>query len=183
MVISVAGDGRSRLYRQCGYTPTPVGRYCTLTVTGRKYGLCVTASRTVCFGPPDPGLKKEHDTACKVSASYLASTWPDAVPREILKEGRRVYKVCGFEHEWQLAPQGHVTGRAPIELRLTPSTDELFQPGWAVTWQASAGAALSCDTFLITEDGPTTITGAEHWPLKRIRVQGAEFVRPDLLIR
>jgi len=52
-----------------------------------------------------------------------------------------------------------------------------------VTWRASAGSALSCDTFLLTEDGPRTITATENWPLKRIRIQGAEFVRPDLLIR
>ena len=42
---------------------------------------------------------------------------------------------------------------------------------------------MSCDTFLISEEGPRSITAAENWPLKRIRVQGAEFVRPDLLIR
>ena len=38
--------------------------------------------------------------ACRVSASYLASTWPDAVPREILQAGRRIYTRSQFEHEW-----------------------------------------------------------------------------------
>jgi hypothetical protein len=47
----------------------------------------------------------------------------------------------------------------------------------------AVGAALSCDTFLISEDGPRAITAAETWPLKRIRIQGAEFVRPDVFIR
>ncbi|HXG10856.1 MAG TPA: M24 family metallopeptidase [Gemmataceae bacterium] len=183
LVIGVAADGRSRLYRQFGFTSTPVRKYCVLSATARKYGLCATASRSVCFGPPDPALRKEHDTTCKVSATYLASTWPDAVPREILAAGRRVYLVTGFEHEWLLVPQGHLTGRRPVERTLLPETEELFQPGWAVTWRASAGAALSCDTFLIGDDGPKNITPTEVWPLKRIRIQGAEFVRPDLLIR
>jgi hypothetical protein len=66
---------------------------------------------------------------------------------------------------------------------LTPQTEELFQPDWCVTWNASAGAACSCDTFLITEQGPKIITPTEVWPLKRIRIQGAEFVRPDVLQR
>jgi hypothetical protein len=91
--------------------------------------------------------------------------------------------VSGAEHEWLLCPQGHVTGRAPVELPFTLQTEDLFQPGWAVTWRGSAGVGLSCDTFLITDDGPRTITAAESWPLKRIRITGAEFVRPDLLIR
>jgi hypothetical protein len=64
-----------------------------------------------------------------------------------------------------------------------PQTEDLFQPGWAVAWRGSVGAGLSCDTFLLTEDGPRTITVAESWPLKRIRIQGAEFVRPDVLVR
>jgi hypothetical protein len=35
----------------------------------------------------------------------------------------------------------------------------------------------------LSEEGPRTLTAVESWPLKRIRIQGAEFVRPDVLIR
>jgi Xaa-Pro aminopeptidase len=181
--IGVAADGRSRLYRHFGFTSTPIRHYAVLTASGRKYGLTVTASRAVCFGEIDAQFRQEHNAVCRVSASYLASSWPDAVPREVLLAGRRIYLISGFEHEWQLAPQGHLTGRLPVELGLTPQTEELFQAGWAVTWSASAGAASSCDTFLVTEAGPQVVTPTEVWPLKRIRIQGAEFVRPDVLQR
>jgi hypothetical protein len=183
LVLSVAAENRLRVYRHSGFTAAPIKTYCTLGVTARKYGLCATASRSVCFGQPSPQLKKDHADACKVSATYVASSWPDAVPKQILVTGRRVYLVCGAEHEWLLSPQGHVTGRAPVELPITPHTEDLLQAGWAVTWRGSVGAGVSCDTFLLTEDGPRAITAPENWPLKRIRVQGAEFVRPDLLIR
>ena len=181
--IGVAVDGRSRLYRRFGFTSTALEHYAVLTVTARKYGVYATASRTVCFGELPPQLRQDHNAVCRVSASYLASTWPDAMPREILLAGRRIYLISGFEHEWQLSPQGHLTGRSPVEMALTPQTEELFQPGWSVAWNASAGAALSCDTFLITEEGPKIVTPTEVWPLKRIRIQGAEFVRPDVLQR
>jgi Xaa-Pro aminopeptidase len=181
--VSVAAEGRAREYRRHGYTAMPVERYALLTATGRKYGLCATASRAVSFGELDSEFHKEHNTVCKVGAAYLASTWPDAVPREILLAGRRIYLLSDFEHEWLLAPQGHVTGRAAVELPLLPTTEELFRDSWAVTWSASAGAALSCDTFLLTDQGPKLVTPTEVWPLKRIRVQGADFVRPDILHR
>jgi Xaa-Pro dipeptidase len=181
--VGVAVDGRSRLYRRFGFTSATLGHYAVLTVTARKYGMYVTASRSVCFGELPPEFRQDHNAVCRVSASYLASTWPDAVPREILLAGRRIYLISGFEHEWQLAPQGHLTGRCPIEMSLTPQTEELFQAGWSVTWSASAGAANSCDTFLITDEGPRIVTPTEVWPLKRIRIQGAEFVRPDVLQR
>src|SRR6202035_2959665 len=108
-------DGRSRVYREFGFTSTPIESYAILTATARKYGLCATASRSVSFGALDAQFKAEHSAACKVCATYLASTWPDALPREILGAGRRVYALTGYEHEWRLCPQGHVTGRAPVE--------------------------------------------------------------------
>ena len=111
--IGVAADGRSRLYRRFGFTSTPVEKYAVVTATARKYGLHATASRTVCFGEAPDELKQEVNAVCRVSASYLASTWPDAVPREVLLAGRRIYMLSGFEHEWLLSPQGHVSGRAP----------------------------------------------------------------------
>jgi Xaa-Pro aminopeptidase len=183
VVIGVAADGRSRPYRQFGFTETPIRRSCVLTATARKYGLCATASRALCFGPPDDAFRLENEAVCKISATYVASTWPDAVPREILTAGRRIYQLCGFEHEWLYCPQGHVTGRETVELALTPQTEELFQNHWAVTWRVSVGAACSCDTFLIAEKGPEAVTPTEIWPLSRIRVQGADFFRPYFLQR
>jgi Xaa-Pro aminopeptidase len=183
VLVSVMADGRSRAYRQGEYTSAPIRTHGVLLAVARKYGLYAMASRSVAFGQPEASFRKEHDAACRVSATYTASTWPDAMPRQVLATAQHVYQVSGAEHEWRLCPQGHITGRAPVELALLPQTEELLQAGWAVTWRASVGAALSCDTFLVSEEGPRTLTVSEQWPLKRIRVQGAEFVRPDLLIR
>ena len=183
VAIEVAADGRSRYYRNCGFTPQHIERHCLITVTARKYGLCASTSRAVCFGEPEADVRKEHDAACKVGATYIASTWPDCMPKQILTAGKHVYRLTGFEHEWRQFPQGHVTGRAPVEYNLTPASDELLGEGWAICWHASVGAALSSDTFIISEKGPQLVTPPEAWPLKRIRVQGAEFFRPDLLIR
>jgi hypothetical protein len=183
IMISVAADGRSRPYRQTEFTASAVRSHCVVTAMARKYGLYAMASRSVAFGTPEASFQSEHDAACRVSATYTASSWSDAMPRQILAAAQRVYQLAGADHEWRLSPQGHVTGRAPVELNLTPHTDDLLQADWAVTWRASVGAALSCDTFLLTETGPETVTVPVQWPLKRIRVQGAEFIRPDLLLR
>jgi hypothetical protein len=181
--VGVSADGRSQLYRRHGFTGTEVQKWAVVSATARKYGLTATVSRSVCFGEPPAEVRTAHNAVCKVSTTYLASTWPDAVPREILLAGRRIYLVNGFEHEWMLAPQGWLTGRAAVESPLGPRTEELFQPETVVTWNASAGPAVSCDTFLITDKGPRPITPTEMWPLKRIRVQGNEFIRPDILQR
>jgi Xaa-Pro aminopeptidase len=181
--IGVAAGERSKRYRNYGFTSTPITGYAQMTATARKYGLTATASRALCFGELAAEVRQAQNAVCRVSASYLASTWPEAVPREILTAARRIYMVAGYEHEWALCEQGHVTGRAPVELAITTQTEDIFLPGWAVTWHASADSASSCDTFLVTDKGPKVLTPTETWPLKRIRIQGAEFVRPDVLQR
>ena len=154
-----------------------------MTVTGRKYGLCARASRAVAFGQAPSEFRRDHDNACKVSATYVAGSWPDSVPRQILMTGQRIFQLTGVEPEFYLAPQGHLTGHAPVERTLTLNDEHMLQARWAITWCVSVGASVSCDTFLITEEGPRAVTAPENWPLKRIRIQGAEFVRPDVLIR
>ncbi|MGF1580582.1 MAG: M24 family metallopeptidase [Gemmataceae bacterium] len=183
LVLTALVDGRSSMYRQGGFTPTPVNSYCVLLAAAQKYGLCAMASRTVAFGEIPEHLKREHTAACRVLATYVASTWPAAVPKQILNTARRIYRSCGAEHEWRLSPQGHITGRSLVELPLTPTTEDLLPSHAAITWRASIRSALSCDTFLVNEDGPRTLTIAENWPLKKLRIQGAEFTRPDILLR
>jgi hypothetical protein len=181
--IAVTADSRGRTYRQPAFTSAPIQRNCVLTVAARKYGLCARASRSISFGQADANFRRDHDAACKISATYVAGSWPDSVPRQILLTGQRIYLLTGAEHEYYLAPQGHLTGRAPIELNLTPQHEDVLQAHWAITWCVTVGAAVSCDTFLISDEGPRPITAPENWPLKRIRIQGAEFVRPDILVR
>jgi Xaa-Pro aminopeptidase len=183
VAISLSADGRSRLYRQGGFTAAPIHRYCIISTTVRKYGLHVTASRSVSLGPLDGRLRQENEAVCKINATYVGATWADAVPSAILSAGRRVYEVTGFEHEWRLCTQGFVTGRAPVELTLTPQTSDLLRVGWAISWHASAGAAYSCDTFLVTEKGPEVITPTEAWPLKRVHFHGADILLPAPLER
>jgi Xaa-Pro aminopeptidase len=180
VALGVAADGRSQLYRQGGATEARVRKQCVATLMARRAGLCATASRVMSFGPPEEAFAKEQEAACKITATYIASTWPDALPSQILSAGRRVYQLTGYEHEWRYSPQGHITGRTPVELALAPRTEELFHVGWPITWRASVGAAVSCDTFIITEKGPVCVTATESWPQKRIRVQGAEFLRPSI---
>jgi Xaa-Pro aminopeptidase len=184
VMVEVAADGRSRRYRQPGFTSAQLKQYCVLSVTARRFGLHVTASRTVVFGTPDEALVKEHDAVSKITATYAAGTVPEGNVAELLSAGRRIAKISGFEHDWRLAPSGHLTGHAPVERSFLPHADEILQLGWLVTWQSHIGAACSADTYLVTEKGPKAITGLSHqWPQKRIKLKGDNVIRPELLLR
>lgn len=181
--VCAAVDGRSRLYRQHGFTSMKMEKFVVVTATGKKYGMCATASRTMSFGDPGDAFRASHNAASKVSATYVASSWPDCVPGQILEAGKNVYQLSGVEHEWRELPQGFFTGRRPVEKIITFETGELLKENQAITWQSGSGGAVVTDTCLITKEGPAVITPTETWPLKKIRVQGADFVRPGVLIR
>ena len=181
--VEITADDRSRTYRRPAFTSALINRHCVITATVRQFGLYATASRAVSFGAADANFKKEHDAACKITTSYISSSWPDAIPSAILQAGRRVYQINLYEHEWRASPAGWVTGRAAVEQLLTPQTTENLRPGWALTWRSSVGAAVSCDTFVVTAAGPLMITAPGNWPKKRIRISGANYDRPDILQR
>jgi len=105
------------------------------------------------------------------------------MPRDILTAAQRVYKLNNFEHEWELSPQGYVTGRAPVEVRLDPSTKDELRQNYAVTWGPAVGSAVCQDTLLVTEAGPVAITPTENWGTATIKVAGAEFTCPYILER
>jgi Xaa-Pro aminopeptidase len=183
LAIEIAADGRSRRYRQCGSTSTPVRNYAVMTVVGRKYGLCATSTRSVMFGSPDADFRREFDAASRVMATYVACTWPDALPQQILTTGRHVYQLAGFEHEWRLSTQGHLTGHAPVEQNLMPKTEMLLRADSAITWKASIGAAMLSDTYLISDKGARIMTSPELWPVRTVRFKGTDCTLPDILQR
>jgi hypothetical protein len=181
--ISVAGDGQSRPHRRHWITPNPVHRFAVVAATARKFGLHATAARAFSFGRPPDEFRKEHQTACKLLATYGVSTWPDAGLREILAAGRRVFAVSGYEYEWQLCPQGYLTGRFPVEQTILPDTADRLQAGHCVVWWPTVGAAACAETLIVSPAGPQVVTPTESWPLVSVRVSGAEFVAPLILER
>jgi Xaa-Pro dipeptidase len=183
--IAVAADDRARRYRRHGVTPTVITRMCMLEATASRHGLFVTASRSVCFGEPDERFRAEFDAASRAGVVWLAGSKPGVVPAEVIGLASVMLpRGSDFEHEWKLSPPGIVTGYRPVEAWLTPRTLETFQEGSAVAWQARVGAARLCDTALVGGEGPIDVTPAEEgWPVRRLKLQGAAYDRPDVLIR
>src|SRR5258706_8519861 len=171
-------------YRRLGTSTASVERTCIVQTTVRVGGLHITASRCVSFGPPDDGFLKEFDAACRLTAVQIAGSTVGAKPSDGLLVGQRVLAQLGMEHEWRLAPAGHLTGYIPTELPFTPDdSPEVLMPGWPLVWHGSIGAAACTDTVLVTDSGPKLVTPADLWPLKRLRVSGVLVERPDILVR
>lgn len=181
--ISVSADGRSLQYRRHGFTAVPIERWCAVSATAKKYGLHVTASRTVSFGAAEAPLRQAHQNACKILAALTAASWPDAIVREVFQAARRIYTLVGAEHEWHAAPIGYITGREPAETAVYPDSEAVMQVGWTLVWSPGVGPALTGDTVTVTAQGPQILTRVEAWPVVLIRVSGMELQLPGILER
>lgn len=181
--ISVGADGRTQKYRRHGFTAVPVERWCTVSATARKYGLHVSVTRTVSFGPPDKALVEAHQSACKVLAALIAASWPDTIVGEVFQAARRIYDLVGAEHEWHAAPLGYVLGREPVEAILYPDSQSAMQEGWTLLWSPSVGPALTGEAVVVTAQGPQVLTTVEAWPVVLVRVSGIQVQIAGILER
>lgn len=185
LFVRATADDRARLYRRPTCSGTAIERVCVLEATVMREGLHATASRTVCLEEPDARLREEHELVCRMSVGQLASTRPDGATADAIAAGLAMAHRGGSVHEPRQAAPLLLTGYRPAEAVPIPRGAERFAAGGVVVWQAVIGAGRSCDTFLVDEAGPIPLTPPEPeaWPIKRVRLQGNVFDRPDLLIR
>lgn len=181
--LQVCGDGISNRFRHWTPSSDPVERFCTLSAIGRRDGLFVGVTRTVCFGEIPDDLHAAYQIALMTQATGMYFSQADWPIRETWKRVARIYEKFGHEDEWELAEQAEVIGYQPCEVRVTPSSDFVLRPSMAMFWHPSVGPANIGDTMLIGPKGLEVLTPTEQWPLTKVDVKGAPILRPDILQR
>jgi hypothetical protein len=181
--ISVTADTRGAKYRRAGFGPTPATRSAIIQVTGQRYGLYATCSRTVSFGAPSEDLRLAHDLAMKQAALFQSLTQPGAGIAAVGQIGRQLLANTRFEFDWRLAAPGYGAGRFPAEELRRAGIEELLAAGQAVVWQPRVGPAAVVDTLIVTEGDPVIVTPSEEWPLKRFALRGGPPVDvPEIFV-
>lgn len=182
--LRVAGDDRLARYRQPTFKSAPIRRHATIAVVGRRHGLCAGLTRTVSFGPVDDEFRAAHGVASMVDATCIFFSRAGEPLREVFRRAKRIYEKFGHPDEWTLDYQGHLTGYAPCEGRLTPDAELVLQPEMALRWSPSVGAARSEDTIVVDgRGGYEVVTDAQHWPKVEVVVKGYTMTRPGILER
>ncbi|MBI3464934.1 MAG: M24 family metallopeptidase [Planctomycetes bacterium] len=180
--LYVAGEERCGQFPLPIHKALPIRKRLTIRATGRQYGLCASATRTVFFGQPNAEFLRCHQICCMVDASYIFFSRHDEPASEVLRRAKRIYEKTGSPHEWILAPQGGVTGYSPCEVLAVPDSPFRLRAGMAVAWTPSVGAARSGDTVLIHENGFEFLTPCQEWPVVSLTVKGFELERPTVMV-
>ena len=181
--IQVCADGISNRFRHWAPGNDPVERFCTLSVIGRREGLCAGVTRTVCFGEVPDELAAEYRVAQMTQAIGMFFSQAGWTISETWKRVARIYEKFGHAEEWEFADQSEVIGYQPCEVRVTPNSDFVLRAGMAMFWHPSVGPACIGDTMLIGPNGLEVLTPTEQWPMSKVDVKGSPIFRPDILQR
>lgn len=180
--IQAAGDGRTRIYRHWSYGERPVKKFCVLSAVGRRHGLHCGVTRVVSFGDPPEELWEDFARSSLVHATAMYFSQSGWTLSDVWGRIQRIYEKFGSSDEWRNCEQGEVVGYGPCEAQALPRSEFQLEPGMALHWHPSVGAACSGDTIVVGEQTVERMTGAhEAWPLLVVQVKGSAVNVPDVL--
>ncbi len=183
MALQIMGDGRARNMPRRGFGSEPVDQSCVLQVTGRKFGLHATASRTVFRETPHEVERAKYEAAIRFRLTHLNGMKIGERVVHAINAGNVLLKQSAFEHEWWTSTPVALTGREPSERLFLPTSQDRWTNGWAVLWKERIGTASLVDTYCIVEDNWRAMSPPLEWPIRRAVVQGRSFDVADVLVR
>jgi Xaa-Pro dipeptidase len=181
--LRVASDARLGRFRQPTFKASPIRNRATISVTGRRYGLCTSAARTVTFGAVDSEFRQHHVLATMIDATCIYFSRPGEVISEVFRRAKRIYEKFHHPHEWTLDYQGSLIGYSPREVLLRPDSNLVLEPNMALSWSPSICAARTEDTVIVDSRGYEVLTKMQNWPALDVAVKGYVMTRPAILER
>ena len=182
-VVLIAVDERIERYRHPIPKPKELKRYAMVVTCGRKWGLYVSATRLVHFGPLPDQLARKHQACCDVDAAFILATEPGAAASDIFSGAVDAYACAGFADEWTFHHQGGATGYGTRDYKGTLYDEHIVLENQAFAWNPSITGTKSEDTILATANGPEVLSAAQDWPMVAARWGDTEIQRPDILVR
>jgi Xaa-Pro aminopeptidase len=181
--LRAVADGRGAAYRHWNFGNQPMRRWCSLSATVSRWGLCCAVTRSVVFGSPPEELLAAFQQAGMLEATgtfFSQAGWPLST---VWQKVHRIYEKQGIGDEWQTADQAEVIGFIPSEVQIVPSSDFTLLPRMPIHWHPSVGPAQMGDTILVTDTEFDPVTPATDWPTLFVSVKGKPVHLPDILLR
>ncbi|MGB9856862.1 MAG: M24 family metallopeptidase [Dictyoglomaceae bacterium] len=181
-VILVACDDRIYKYRHPIPTDNIFKKQAMLVIMARRKGLQVAGTRLVHVGPLGEELKKKHRAVVEIDANLIYATRPGVAYKELFNKMKELYNKVGYPNEWEKHHQGGPTGYWTREFINNPYVDDVVLENQPVAWNPSITGTKSEDTILVTSNGFEIVTHTGKWNYIKVKVEGKEIERPDILI-
>jgi len=182
-VLLMAVDERIYRYKHAVARGAELERFGMINLCTRKWGLAVSITRFVHFGPLPAELERGFAVAARVNAELLHASRNGVPASALYQVAERTYAAEGFPGEELKHHQGGAAGYLEREWVATPSGAQVVATPQAFAWNPSCRGGKVEDTVLITESGAAEVlTATPGLPQVETSVGGIEYVSAGVLV-
>jgi Xaa-Pro dipeptidase len=178
-----AVDGRIYKYKHAVPRGARLERYGMLNLCARKWGLIVSLTRFVHFGPLPAELSDRFHAAAQVNAALLDATRVGVKAAELFRVAQSAYTANGFPGEEQFHHQGGPTGYWEREWVATPTGSETVVNNQAFAWNPSIRGGKVEDTTLLHDGNIEILTATPQLPIIEGKANGNVYLAAGVLVK
>jgi len=182
-VYLFAADDRIFKYKHAVARGNRVEKYAMLNLCARKWGLAISITRFVHFGPLPEELEARFRSAAQVNAALLDASRVGATSAELFKVAQAAYEAEGYPGEERFHHQGGPTGYWEREWVATPKGTETVVNNQAFAWNPSIRGGKAEDTVLLRDGSIEWLTATPELPVIHATAGGAEYPAAGVLVR
>jgi antitoxin VapB len=182
-VLLMAVDDRILKYKHALPRGMRLERYGMVNLCSRKWGLVISMTRFVHFGPVPQSLAKGFEASAKVNAALLHATRAGATARQLYAVAKDAYAAAGFPGEEDLHHQGGATGYGEREWVATPNGTEIVVDRQAFAWNPSAKGGKVEDTVVLQNGAIELLTETSKFPVVETVVGGQSYRSAGVLLK
>jgi Xaa-Pro dipeptidase len=182
-VLLMGVDERILRYKHTVAQTRVFQRFGMLNLCARRWGLCVSITRFVHFGPLPLELADAFDVAADVNARLLVATRAGATAAQLFATAAAAYAAHGHAGEEQRHHQGGATGYGEREWVATPEGKERVGDSQAFAWNPSIAGGKAEDTVLLRGGRIELLTATPDLPVVSTEAGGARYESAGVLIQ
>jgi antitoxin VapB len=174
-VLLDAVDDRIRKFRHAVPRDGVLERFGMLNFCARRWGLTISITRYIHFGPMSSELEDKFAVVAQVSARLLAATRAGATADELFHVAQAAYTTLGHPGEETMHHQGGATGYMEREWVARPGGTEQVATPQAFAWNPSLQGAKVEDTVLLRDSAIEVLTETPALPVMVTSFDGLEY--------
>ena len=182
-VLLMAVDDRILKYKHALPRNGRLEQFGMVNLCTRKWGLVVSMTRFVHFGPLPQKLADGFEAAAKVNAALLHATRAGASARQLYAVAKDAYAAAGFAGAENLHHQGGATGYGEREWLASPHGPEIALDRQAFAWNPSCQGGKVEDTVLLQNGAIEILTETAELPSVNTIAGGSSYLSSGVLLR
>jgi antitoxin VapB len=154
-----------------------------VNLCARKWGLVISMTRFIHFGPMPQELADGFEAAAIVNAALLHATRAGATARQLFSVAKDAYAAAGFPGAEEAHHQGGATGYGEREWLATPKGAEIVLNRQAFAWNPSVRGGKVEDTVLLHDGAIELLTETTEFPAVVTLAGGQSYHSSGVLLR